>query len=282
MTLEGRDLISIFDFSDQELEAVFTLADEMAHHTRGNAGLADGLIMCTLFYEPSTRTRLSFEAAMQRLGGNVISVADAGSSSVAKGETIGDTVRIVESYADLIVLRHPYDGSAKVAADYAHVPVINAGDGAHEHPTQTLLDLYTIRRAKGKLKDLSVALVGDLRYGRTVHSLAFGLARLGAKITLISPRGLEMPAHLLARLEGEFRCRPEQFGSLTEIVAPPPRAERVQAAGLGGRGALAIRGLLHDPRAEGALRHGGRVSARPRRPTAKCRRRCAALAPTRW
>jgi len=225
VTLEGRDLISIFDFSDQELEAVFTLADEMSQHTRGNLGLADGLIMCTLFYEPSTRTRLSFEAAMQRLGGGVISVADAGATSVAKGETIADTVRIVESYADLIVIRNPYDGSAKVAADFAGVPVINAGDGTHEHPTQTLLDLYTIRRAKGKLKDLSVALVGDLRYGRTVHSLAFGLARLGAKITLISPPGLEMPAHLLARLESEFRCRPEQYRSLTEIV-PLPRGRR--------------------------------------------------------
>jgi aspartate carbamoyltransferase catalytic subunit len=219
MALEGRDLVSIFDFSDREIEAVFDLADEMAQHTRGKLGLADGLIMCTLFYEPSTRTRLSFESAMQRLGGGVISVADAAASSVAKGETIADTVRIVESYADLIVLRHPWDGAAKVAADYAHVPVINAGDGAHEHPTQTLLDLYTIRREKGKLEGVNVALVGDLRHGRTVHSLAFGLARFGAKVTLVAPEGLELPKHLLARLEQEFRCRPAEYHSLADIVA---------------------------------------------------------------
>ena len=218
MPLESRDLVSIFDFSDREILAVFDLADEMSHHTRGNLGLADGLIMSTLFYEPSTRTRLSFESAMQRLGGGVLSVADASVTSVAKGETIADTVRIVESYADLIVIRHPYEGSAKVAADYARVPVINAGDGAHEHPTQTLLDLYTMRREKGKLKDLNVALVGDLRHGRTVHSLAFGLARFGAKVTLIAPPGLEMPAHLLARLEHEFAVTPAQYQSLDQIV----------------------------------------------------------------
>ena len=126
MALEGRDLISIFDFSDREIEAVFDLADEMSQHTRGRLGLADGLIMCTLFYEPSTRTRLSFEAAMHRLGGNVLSVADTSATSVKKGETIADTVRIIESYADLIVIRNPYEGSAKVAADFASVPVINA------------------------------------------------------------------------------------------------------------------------------------------------------------
>jgi aspartate carbamoyltransferase catalytic subunit len=218
MALEGRDLISISDFSDRELEAVFDLADEMSQHTRGGLGLADGLIMCTLFYEPSTRTRLSFEAAMQRLGGGVLSVADTAITSVAKGETIADTVRIIESYADLIVIRNPYEGSAKVAADFASVPVVNAGDGAHEHPTQTLLDLYTIRREKGKIKDLHVALVGDLRYGRTVHSLAFGLARFGAKVTLVAPEGLELPAHLLARLESEFAMHPARYQSLEQIV----------------------------------------------------------------
>lgn len=218
MTLERRDLVSIFDFSDPEVEAVFSLADEMSQYTRGKLGLADGLIMSTLFYEPSTRTRLSFEAAMLRLGGGVIGVADARVTSVAKGETIADTVRIIESYADLIVIRNPLEGSARVAADFASVPVVNAGDGAHEHPTQTLVDLYTIRRARGGLRGLSVALVGDLRYGRTVHSLAFGLARFGAKVTCVAPEGLEMPAHLLARLEHEFGCRPARYRSLEEIV----------------------------------------------------------------
>jgi aspartate carbamoyltransferase catalytic subunit len=226
MALEGRDLISVFDFSDREIEAIFELADEMSRHTRGRLGIGDGLIIATLFYEPSTRTRLSFEAAMQRLGGGVLSVADARVTSVAKGETIADTVRIVESYADLIVIRHPLEGSARVAADYAGVPVVNAGDGAHEHPTQTLLDLYTIRREKGRLSDLQVALVGDLRHGRTVHSLAFGLARFGAKVTCVSPPELEMPGHLLARLEAEFDCRPAQYESLVEIVTDAESVKR--------------------------------------------------------
>lgn len=226
MALEGRDLVSIFDFSDREIEAIFSLADEMDEHRHGCLKLAEGRILCTLFYEPSTRTRLSFEAAMHRLGGGVLSVADAHMTSVAKGETIADTARIVESYADAIVIRHPMEGSARVAADYASVPVINAGDGAHEHPTQTLLDLYTIRREKGKLKDLSVALVGDLRYGRTVHSLAFGLTRFGAKVTLVSPRGLEMPGHLLARLDKEFGCTPPQYHSLGDVVTDPESVKR--------------------------------------------------------
>ncbi len=226
MALEGRDLVSIFDLSDREIEAVFDLADKMDEHKHVGLKIADGSILCTLFYEPSTRTRLSFEAAMQRLGGGVISVADASSTSVAKGETIADTVRIIESYADMIVIRHPLEGSARVAADYASVPVVNAGDGAHEHPTQTLLDLYTIRREKGRLRDLSVALVGDLRYGRTVHSLAFGLARFGAEVTLISPPGLEMPASLLERLEREFNCRPSQYHSLGDVVTDPASVGR--------------------------------------------------------
>lgn len=226
MSLAGRDLVSIFDLSDRELEALFDLADEMSGHTRGRLRLADGLVAATLFYEPSTRTRLSFETAMLRLGGQVISVADARATSVAKGETIADTVRIIESYADVIIIRNPWEGSAQVAADYASVPVVNAGDGAHEHPTQTLLDLYTIRREKGRLHDVSVALVGDLRYGRTVHSLAFGLARFGAKVTCVAPEGLEMPSHLVARLEREFGCTPQQYRSLEEIVTGPETVKR--------------------------------------------------------
>jgi aspartate carbamoyltransferase catalytic subunit len=183
MALEGRDLVSIFDFSDREIEAVFDLADEMSQHTRGKLGLADGLIMCTLFYEPSTRTRLSFESAMQRLGGGVISVADAAASSVAKGETIADTVRIVESYADLIVMRHPWDGGAKVAADYAHVPIINAGDGAHEHPTQTPFDLYhPPRRQAGRRERGAQSAIYD-----TARHPRLSTRPLRAKVTLVSP-----------------------------------------------------------------------------------------------
>jgi aspartate carbamoyltransferase catalytic subunit len=226
VALEGRDLVSIFDFSDREIEALFDLADEMDEQKHGCLDLASGAILATLFFEPSTRTRLSFEAAMQRIGGGVISVADAGATSVSKGETIADTVRIVESYADAIVLRHPLEGSARVAADFASVPVINAGDGAHEHPTQTLLDLYTLHREKGHLRNLSVALVGDLRYGRTVHSLAFGLARFGAKITFVSPPGLGMPPHLLARLEGEFGATPTQYRSLDSLVTDPDAVKK--------------------------------------------------------
>ena len=226
MALQGRDLVSIFDMSDREIEAIFELADEIDEHRHGCLKIADGAVLSTLFYEPSTRTRLSFEAAMLRLGGGVISVADASVTSVAKGETIADTVRIVGSYADIIVIRHPLEGSARVAADYADVPVINAGDGSHEHPTQTLLDLYTIRKEKGKLRGLSVALVGDLRHGRTVHSLAFGLARFGAKVTFVSPRGLEMPSHLVERLEKEFGCTPAQYHSLGEVVTDPDSLKR--------------------------------------------------------
>lgn len=218
MTLEGRDLVSIFDLSDREIEAIFALADDLSEHTHGCLKPADGMVLSTLFYEPSTRTRLSFESAMLRLGGGVISVADAKATSVSKGETIADTVRIVSSYADAIVIRHPLEGAARVAADYASVPIINAGDGSHEHPTQTLLDLYTLQREKGKLRGLSVALVGDLRHGRTVHSLAFGLARFGAEVTFISPKGLEMPAHLVERLQTEFDCHPTQHRSLGELV----------------------------------------------------------------
>jgi aspartate carbamoyltransferase catalytic subunit len=235
VALEGRDFVSIFDLSDREMEAIFDLADEMDEHKDVGLKMADGSILCTLFYEPSTRTRLSFEAAMERLGGRVISVADAGSTSVAKGETIADTVRIIESYADIIVVRHPLEGSARVAAEYASVPVINAGDGAHEHPTQTLLDLYTIRREKGRFRDLSVALVGDLRYGRTVHSLAFGLARFGANVTLVSPPGLEMPAQLVERLRREFDCTPTQYHSLADVVTDPESLKRRK----GGQKALA-------------------------------------------
>ncbi len=221
MALEGRDLVSIFDLSDREIEAVFDLADEMEKQKHSCLKLADDALLATLFYEPSTRTRLSFEAAMQRLGGGVISVADARMTSVAKGETIADTVRILESYADAIVIRHPLEGSARVAADFASVPVINAGDGAHEHPTQTLLDLYTIRRERGDLRDLSVALVGDLRYGRTVHSLAFGLARFGARVSFVSPPGLEMPQYLVDRLGKQFRCSSPQYQSLDSYVSGP-------------------------------------------------------------
>ena len=217
MPLSGRDVISIHDLSDAEIEGVFALADELAKFARGRAEICAGKILATLFYEPSTRTRLSFESAMLRLGGGVLSCAEMTGTSVAKGETIADTVRIVESYADAIVIRHPLEGSAKVAADYAHVPVINAGDGGHEHPTQTLLDLYTIRREIGRIAGTWVALLGDLKHARTAHSLAYGLARLKANVVCVAPEGLEMPREVLEVLGHEYGVAPRQYPSLEAL-----------------------------------------------------------------
>src|ERR1700751_4243800 len=182
--LPKYDLVSIEDLAIPEIEQIFELADVFADNLRDGvpSTRANGLIMATLFYEPSTRTRLSFESAMLRLGGSVISSADMRTSSAAKGESLADTVRVVSAYADLVVVRHPCDGAARVAAEYATVPVINAGDGSREHPTQTLCDLYILRRKKGDLKGLTLAICGDLKFGRTVHSLIYALARFGANI----------------------------------------------------------------------------------------------------
>jgi aspartate carbamoyltransferase catalytic subunit len=199
------DIVSIEDLETAEIEHIFSLADGFAAALeRGDTiAAASGLIMATLFYEPSTRTRLSFESAMHRLGGAVISSADMSASSVAKGESLADTVRIVSGYADLIVLRHPHDGAARVAADYAPCPVINAGDGSREHPTQTLCDLFILRRKKGKLRGLTVALCGDLKFGRTVHSLIYALARFGANIVAVPTSGMDVPGYVLDRLAAE-------------------------------------------------------------------------------
>jgi aspartate carbamoyltransferase catalytic subunit len=161
--------------------------------------------MASLFFEPSTRTRLSFETAMLRLGGRVITAVDVGATSLAKGESIADMAKVVGSYADIIVVRHPWEGAAKVVADYAGVPVINAGDGSHEHPTQTLCDLYTIRKERQAIRGLRIALWGDLKHGRTVHSLIYALARFGATILFCPGPGLEMPEHVLRRLSTEYK-----------------------------------------------------------------------------
>jgi len=212
VNLANRDLVTIDDLSNGEIESIFSLADEMAKTPNKQFGLCQGKIMASLFFEPSTRTRLSFEAAMHRLGGRVISAVDIGATSLAKGESIADMAKVVGSYADMIVIRHPWEGAAKVVADYAGIPVINAGDGSHEHPTQTLCDLYTIRKERQTIPGLRIALWGDLKHGRTVHSLIYALARFGATILFCSGQGLEMPEHVLRRLsteyKGEFkRCR---------------------------------------------------------------------------
>ncbi len=200
-----RDLVSIDDLSNEEILALFHFADEFHSGLKSWTKLCPGNILATLFFEPSTRTRLSFESAMLRLGGGVISATDGGSTSASKGESLADTARVVGGrYADIIVLRHADEGAARVAARYAEVPVINAGDGGHEHPTQTLCDLYTLYKEKGKLEGLEVVLSGDLRYSRTVHSLAYALARFGASIVLVPFPGMEIPRHVLEKLERDW------------------------------------------------------------------------------
>jgi aspartate carbamoyltransferase catalytic subunit len=205
MSLTNRSLVTIDGLSDGEIEALFSLADEMADSPKDQTELCHGKIMASLFFEPSTRTRLSFEAAMHRLGGDVISAVDIGATSLAKGESIADMAKVVGSYADVIVIRHPWEGAARVVADYAGVPVINAGDGSHEHPTQTLCDLYTIRKERQTIRGLRIALWGDLKHGRTVHSLIYALARFGATILFCPGPGLEMPEHVLRRLGTEYK-----------------------------------------------------------------------------
>ncbi len=215
-----RHLSTIHDISNDEIEMLFDAADEMSRQLENNKSLdvCEGYEMVSLFLEPSTRTRLSFEVAMHRLGGNVTSVVDDKSISIAKGETIADTANIIGGYADIIVVRHSLQGTPKVIAQNAGVPVINAGDGAHQHPTQTLTDLYTLRKEKGKIEGLTVALCGDLKFGRTVHSLAYALARFKANIVLISALELDMPEHIVRRLRTEYDYRIEEFSDVSQAV----------------------------------------------------------------
>ena len=217
MNISNKDLITIDDLSNEEIEAIFSLADEMSESLKKQHDVCQGMIMASLFFEPSTRTRLSFEAAMNRLGGRVISVAEMGNTSLAKGESIADMARVVGSYADIIVIRHPWEGAAKVVSDYADVPVINAGDGGHEHPTQTLCDLYTLKKERKTLAGLKIALWGDLKYGRTVHSLAYALARFGATIHFRPSPGFEMPEHVIRKLTTEYTGKLERQNGLQEI-----------------------------------------------------------------
>ena len=191
---------SIHDLADSQILDVLHLAEEFEQDRSGYSDLGKGLIMGSLFMEPSTRTRGSFESAMLRLGGDVITVADAATSSIKKGETLADTARIWSSYCDLIVLRHPWEGSARAVADFAGVPVINAGDGGNEHPTQTLVDLYTLMKEYGRIDGLSMAICGDLRKNRSVHSLIYALLRFGVNSYLISPRGFGLPDHVRSKI----------------------------------------------------------------------------------
>ena len=192
-----RSLIDILDFSVEELQELIDTANDIIAHPEAYSERCRGKKLATLFFEPSTRTRLSFEAAMYELGGNVIGFAEAKSSSAAKGESVADTARVISCYADIIAMRHPKEGAPLVAAMNASIPVINAGDGGHNHPTQTLADLLTIYREKGRLDHLTVGFCGDLKFGRTVHSLINALSRYeGIKVVLISPEELKLPSYV--------------------------------------------------------------------------------------
>lgn len=195
--LKGRSLLEPMDFSLEELDGIFDLADRIIADPQKYAHACDGKLLATLFYEPSTRTRFSFEAAMLRLGGQVIGFSEPNSSSVAKGESIADTIRTISCYADVAVMRHPKEGAPRVAANSTDMPVINAGDGGHQHPTQTLTDLLTIRRTLGTFENITVGCCGDLKFGRTVHSLIKALSRYkNVKFVLISPEELTIPDYV--------------------------------------------------------------------------------------
>jgi aspartate carbamoyltransferase catalytic subunit len=192
--LKGRHLIDPMDFNIEELEEIFNLADDIITNSGKYSHICDGRILATLFYEPSTRTRFSFEAAMLRLGGNVIGFSEPSSSSVSKGESVADTIRTVGCYADVIAMRHPKEGAPNIAAMYSGIPIINAGDGGHQHPTQSLTDLLTTRSIKGTLSNLTIGVCGDLKFGRTVHSLIKAMSRYeNNKFVLISPNELKIP-----------------------------------------------------------------------------------------
>ncbi|MEM3823346.1 MAG: aspartate carbamoyltransferase [Candidatus Bathyarchaeia archaeon] len=209
MQFEGRDIISIRDFSREEIDYILKVAQAMEPLAQKGSDMLRGKILATLFFEPSTRTRLSFEAAMHKLGGSTIGFAEAEIASVRKGENLADTVRTVENYADVIAIRHPLEGAARLAAEFAKVPIINGGSGAEEHPTQALLDLYTIMKEKGGIDGLKIALVGDLRYGRTVHSLAYALSYYDVELYLVSPESLKMRREVLEEIREKIPVNEE-------------------------------------------------------------------------
>jgi len=219
MDFYDKDLVSIRDLNREQINYLLDQSEKMIPYARGEKvkKVLDGKVLGNLFFEPSTRTKLSFESAAGRLGATVIDVSEMSMTSMSKGETLADTIKMVDGYCDVIVLRHPHEGAARLAAKFSENPVINAGDGAGSHPTQTLLDLFTMRSAKGSLDGLNVVLVGDLKYGRTVHSLAEALTMFGAKLTLVAPESLQMPQDTINHIV-EKGCRPSKTAKLEDVI----------------------------------------------------------------
>lgn len=219
MKFTNMDIISMKDFSRDMIDHILDTAEKLEPVARGKerSDILQGLVLSLLFFEPSTRTRMSFESAMVRAGGSVLNMGSVEASSISKGETLADTIRVIDGYADAIVLRHPKEGSARMAAEYSSVPVINAGDGAGQHPTQTLLDLYTIRR-ESHLERIKIAIAGDLKYGRTAHSLCYALSLYGADITLVSPESLRMPEEIIEDLRSH-NINVYQTSSMEEVIS---------------------------------------------------------------
>lgn len=218
-SLRGRHLIDPEDLTMAELNQLLDLGIQMEADPKAFADCGKGKILGTLFYEPSTRTRLSFESAMLRLGGQVLGFSDAAVSSAAKGESIADTIRVMDDYAHVLVMRHPREGAPKLAARYASVPVINAGDGGHQHPTQTLTDLLTLRKYHGTIENMTVAFCGDLLFGRTVHSLLKTLCRFpGMTFYLVSPKELRVPVHLKEELQERYQITLHETSQLEDCI----------------------------------------------------------------
>ncbi len=214
-----KHLLSPLDFSVEELDALLDVADDIAANPAKYSTCLTGKKLATLFYEPSTRTRLSFEAAMLNLGGSILGFSSADSSSAAKGESVSDTIRVISSYADICAMRHPKEGAPLVASLHSSIPVINAGDGGHQHPTQTLTDLMTIRALKGRLGGLTIGLCGDLKFGRTVHSLIESLVRYSdVKFVLISPKELRIPDYIREDVLNAHDIEYREVTSLDEVM----------------------------------------------------------------
>lgn len=213
--MKNRSLISITDYTKEEYLQILDLAEKFEKQPVQK--IADGKVVATLFFEPSTRTRLSFESAANKLGARIIGFSEATNSAIAKGESLSDTIRTVANYSDLIVMRHPIEGSARYASEVSKVPVINAGDGANQHPTQCLLDLYTIRQTQGTLDNLHIALVGDLKYGRTVHSLVEAMCKFNATFHLVSPDELKLPRAVKQHIK-DHNLEYHQYNDMMEVM----------------------------------------------------------------